>query len=149
MYLLTNTYDTVAIYNSTMCTKTQHKMWHSMNTDVHFKSCHPSHTKQKIPFNLARRICTIVEDKELRNRRLIELQTNFTKQGYPETLTQNCIARSNAIPLTEFRKEKVPKSNNNKILALVSTFNPRNLSFFLIIEKHSFYVMPAQKCKKQ
>ena len=36
---------------------------------VHFECCHPSHTKQNIPFNLARRLCTIIEDKELRNRR--------------------------------------------------------------------------------
>ena len=109
---------------------------------VHFKSCHPPHTKQNIPFNLARRICTIVENKELRNRRLVELQTNLTKQGYPETLTQNCIARSDVIPLTELRKEKEPKSNDNKILAFVSTYNPRNPNFFSIIKK-TFLVLNA------
>ena len=102
---------------------------------VHFKSCHPPHTKQNIPFNLVRRICTIVADKEQRQRRLIELQTNLTKQGYPETLTQNCIASSNVIPLAELRKEKEPKSNDNKILAFVSTFNPRNPNFLSIIKK--------------
>ena len=48
---------------------------------VHFKSCHPPHTKQNIPFNLARRICTIVADKEQRKRRLIELQTNLTNKA--------------------------------------------------------------------
>ena len=73
---------------------------------VHFKSCHSSHTKENIPFSLARRICTIVENRELRNRKLIELQTTLTKRGYPETLTQNCIARSDVIPFTELRKEK-------------------------------------------
>ena len=67
---------------------------------AHFKSCHPPHTKQNIHFNLARRICTIVENRKLRNRRLDELLAKLTKQGYPETLTQNCMDRSNVIPLT-------------------------------------------------
>ena len=105
---------------------------------VHFKSCHPPRAKQNIPFNLARRICTIVEDNELRNRRLMELQANLTKRDYPETFTQNCIARLDITPFTALCKEKEPKSNNNKTVAFISTFNPRNPNFFLII----------QKCKK-
>ena len=109
---------------------------------VHFKSCHPPHTKQNIPFNLARRICTIVEDEKLRNRRLVELQTDLTKQGYPETLTKNCIARSDVIPLIELRQDKEPKSNEHKILAFVSTYNPRNPNFFSIIKK-TFLVLNA------
>lgn len=39
-------------------------------TDSHqyliFDSCHPSHTKRNIPFNMARRICIIVVDEERR-----------------------------------------------------------------------------------
>ena len=97
---------------------------------VHFKSCHRPHTKQNIPFNLALRICTIVEDEKLRNRRLVELQTNLAKQGYPETLTKNSIARSDVIPLIELRQDKEPKSNEHKILDFVSTYNPRNPNFF-------------------
>ena len=60
---------------------------------VDCRSCHPTHTKSNIPFNLARRICTIVEDNNLRHKRLTELKLNLTKRGYPKSLTQNCIAR--------------------------------------------------------
>ena len=31
---------------------------------LHFGSCHPHHTKTAIPYNLARRLCTIVSDKK-------------------------------------------------------------------------------------
>ena len=37
-------------------------------TDSHdylpFKSCHPRHTLENIPFNLARNICTLVDDPD-------------------------------------------------------------------------------------
>ena len=55
-------------------------------TDSHqyllFNSCHPSHTKRNIPFNLARRICSIVTNEELRTKRLIELTTYLQRQTY-------------------------------------------------------------------
>ena len=79
----------------------------------------------------------------------MELQTNLTKQGYPETFTQNCIARSNIIRLIELLNEKEPKSNNNKILAFVSTFNPRNPNFILIIKKSFLLLNASPECKKQ
>ena len=55
-----------------------------LNTDIYFKvtdtkqylnfySCHPRHTKKSIPYNLARRICTIMSDEKLKDRRLSEL----------------------------------------------------------------------------
>ena len=90
---------------------------HKITTDIyrkptdsqqygHYKSCHPNHTKHNIPFNLARRICTIVEDNSLRHKRLTELKLNLIKQGYPKSLIQNCIARSTRIPIEKLRTGK-------------------------------------------
>ena len=102
---------------------------------VHYKSCHPNHTKHNIPFNLARRICTIVEDNNLRHKRLTELKLNLIKQGYPKSLIQNCIARSTRIPIEKLRTGKTKKAQMNKTLPFVSTFNPRNPDFFSIVKK--------------
>lgn len=44
---------------------------------LHFNSCHPRHTKRAIPYNLARRICTIVSDEQKRNQRLEEMKKNI------------------------------------------------------------------------
>lgn len=49
----------------------------------HFSSCHPGHTKRAIPYNLARRVCTIVSDNETRNERLHKLKASLIKQCYP------------------------------------------------------------------
>ena len=102
---------------------------------VHYKSCHPNHTKHNIPVNLARRICTIVEDNSLRHKRLTELKLNLIKQGYPKSLIQNCIARSTRIPIEKLRTGKTKKAQMNKTLPFVSTLNPRNPDFFSIVKK--------------
>ena len=42
---------------------------------LHFGSCHPHPNKTSIRYNLARRICTIVSEKDTRDIRLNELKT--------------------------------------------------------------------------
>ncbi|XP_071171038.1 uncharacterized protein [Mytilus edulis] len=77
-------------------------------TDTHqyldFRSCHPSHTKRNIPFNLARRICTIVINLELRDKRLQELKNYLKRQNYPVRLIENGIKNALKIPIAELRK---------------------------------------------
>ena len=76
-------------------------------TDSHqyliFNSCHPSHTKRNIPFNLACRVCTIVVDPSRRNRRLMELKSFLRKQKYPEHLIDTAILKARNIPVAELR----------------------------------------------
>ena len=71
-------------------------------TDTHqylnFKSCHPTHTKRNIPYNLARRICSIVTDENIRNQRLEELNVFLSAQKYPEKLILSAIEEAKKIP---------------------------------------------------
>ena len=48
-------------YNTQLSTDIQYKETDTKQY-LDFKSCHPSHTKRSISYNLARRICTIVSD---------------------------------------------------------------------------------------
>lgn len=102
---------------------------YSKETDTHqylnFRSCHPSHTKRNIPFSLARRICTIVINPELRILRLKELKTYLLRQDYPENLIDSAIRRATIIPVTELRRTKNKQSTSNDI-PFVITHNPRN-----------------------
>jgi hypothetical protein len=61
---------------------------------LHFGSCHPHHTKTAIPYNLARRLCTIVSDKTTRDIRLKELRNYLLKQKYPERLVDDGISKA-------------------------------------------------------
>ena len=65
---------------------------------VPFNSCHPSHTKRNVPFNLSRRICTIVEEEQTKFERLSKLQNTLTKQQYPIQLAANGVKGALKIP---------------------------------------------------
>ena len=44
-----------------------------------FSASHPNHCKKNIPFRLAQRICTIVENQQQKLRHLSELKKNLEK----------------------------------------------------------------------
>ena len=57
-----------------------------------FNSCHPKHVTTKIPHNLARRICTIVDRKGMW---LKELRFFLKNQNYRKTLIEVGIQNAN------------------------------------------------------
>ena len=99
---------------------------------LNFHSCHPRATKTNIPFNLARRICTIVEDQNLRHHRLLELKNFLKIQGYPESLINTGITKAKLIPLNELRKcsQKVPDEN---VITFVHEHNPWHQNSFQFV----------------
>ena len=115
-------------------------------TDTHqyldFRSCHPSHTKRNIPFNMARRICTIVTDGNLRAKRLQELRVYLSRQNYPKNLISSGINKAKEIPISTLRNVRRRENNDLDNIPFVVTHNPRNHNilyaakrFFPILEQ--------------
>ena len=97
-----------------------------------FNPSHPSHCKTNIPFTMARRICTIVENENIKKKHLNELRKNLTKYHYPEKIIENGIKKATTILQSDLRKPKT--ITNDKNLAFVSTFNPNNPNIFPLIQ---------------
>ena len=91
---------------------------------LHFNSCHPRHTKISIPYAQARRLCTIIDDKDVLDVRLEEMKRFFTDRGYPLKLIEDGIQKAKLIPQIELRKVKEKK--NEDIIPFVFTHNPSN-----------------------
>ena len=109
-------------------------------TDTHqylvFNSCHPSHTKRNIPFNMARRVCTIVADKQRRDVRLSELSSFLLRQKYPKNLIDSAIEKAKIIPIAELRKPTLKNMDENSSkIPLVVTHNPRNHKIFNTVKQ--------------
>ena len=121
-------------------------------TDTHnyvpFNSTHPKHILKNIPYNLARRLCTIVDSKKTLNMRMKELQETLAHLGYPQNLIENGFKKAKAIPQEELRTAK-EKSSNENLLTFVSTYNPRNPNFFPIIKESISILNASPKLKNK
>ncbi|XP_062587971.1 uncharacterized protein LOC134249655 [Saccostrea cucullata] len=121
-------------------------------TDSHqylvFNSCHPSHVKRNIPFNMARRVCTIVIDETRRNGRLQELKTFLLRQKYPNDLIDIAIEKAKSIPTADLRSTRRGRQENNKEIPLVVTHNPRNLNIYNSVKQCFPILQQSQNLKE-
>lgn len=92
-----------------------------------YTSCHPKHTKNSIPYNLARRLKTIVSEERTLQTRLAELKTYLLKRSYPLKLIEDAIAKVQLIDRKEILNgDSHKKSSDIGMIPLVTTFNPHN-----------------------
>lgn len=128
-----------------------------IETDMYFKttdtkqylffySSHPKHTIRNIPYNLARRICTIVSNTTTRDARLKELKFHLKQRRYPEKLIDFGIEKARRQNQVELREPKV--HTDDKIIPLVTTYNPRNPRAFNIIKNNIPILEQDHKMKK-
>ena len=113
---------------------------------LHFRSHHPKNCKNSIPLILARRICTIVTDANLKEKRLNELRETLRQRGYPLPLINQGIALAEKIPLKELRSVK--EKQDTTPLTFVSTFNRRNPQIFPEINQHLNSLDESSNIKK-
>ena len=117
------------------------KDYTSLNTDIfykktdthqylHFGSSHPHHVKTAIPYNLGRRICTIVSDTKMRDICLEELKLYLLRQKYPEQLVNNGIMKAKECDRKTLTKQQ---SNDEDVLLFVHTYNPRNININFVV----------------
>ena len=96
-----------------------------IETDIYYKptdskqyllytSCHPKHTRNSIPYNLARRLRLIISEENTLIKRLEELREFLLKQKYPPALINDSIAKIKSINRPD----------------IVTTFNPHNPEIF-------------------
>ena len=95
---------------------------------LNYKSCHPKHTKNSIPYNLARRICTIVSDSKTKNERLQELQKHLEARNFPKNVIKKGILKASSIPKEQLLQQ--PNQDSDEIIPYVATFNPKNTEMF-------------------
>ena len=122
-------------------------------TDTHqyldFHSCHPRHTKINIPFNLARRICTITSQVTNRNKRLSELKSILLQRNYPIKVIQNGIEKALRIDRKVLLSSKSKtKDDNNNILTFVHTHNPNNTNMGKVVNDSIHMLNQSKKLAK-
>ena len=113
-----------------------------------FTSCHPKHIKKKVPYNLARRICTIVDEKDTLDSRLLDLKEKLRRQKYPDQLINYGIEKAKSIPKEELRKTKKKPNNEEDIMTFITTNNPRNPNLLPYDKEHPTHFICQCKAEK-
>ena len=97
-------------------------------TDGHdylpFKSNHPRHTLENIPFNLARNICALVDNPDQAHFRLQELRSWLLRGGYHHELIHHAIRDARNIDRNSLLSKTV--RDEKETLPFIITHNPRN-----------------------
>jgi hypothetical protein len=101
---------------------------------LHFASCHPRHTKRVIPYNLARRICTNVNEESTRNERLNEMQNYLLNHGYPKNSIQDWIQKATNMDQQQLINPPTFENAGLNALPLVTTHNPKNRNITLFVK---------------
>ena len=107
-----------------------------IQTDIYYKptdskqyllytSCHPKHTRNSIPYNLARRLKTIVSDEDTLNIRLGDLKKYLLKRKYPVKLIEDAISKVHSLDRRKLLS-KSDKTDETNTIPYVTTFNPYN-----------------------
>ena len=100
---------------------------------VPFNFTHPNHCKRNIPFTLARKTCTIVENNDRKTVHLNQLRENLIKQKYPMKIIENGLTKVRHIPQSELRKSRQPDLVDN-IIPFISTHSPNNPQIYNLIK---------------
>ena len=98
-------------------------------------SCHPSATKENIPFSLALRIVRICSLPKDREKRFQELKEMLIDRDYKPRLITAAIDKARSVPREEAIKKVVrPVSSDRPVLVI--QFDPRLPSLSGIVQKH-------------
>jgi hypothetical protein len=102
-----------------------------------YRSCHPRATRNNVPYNLARRICTIVKNIPLRDIRLRELEISLIDRNYPIGVIKRGIDMASSINIEILRNPQCKEEGN--IIPFVNTHNPSRPNIF----KHIREALPV------
>ena len=108
-------------------------------------SCHPSHTKQSIPFSMALRLRRICSTDEFFNTRSDALTSHLIKRGYKYRFIKDEIDKVRQIPRCRALETSTKKESNR--IPFVVTFNPALPNIRQVISSNLNILRSSQRCQ--
>jgi hypothetical protein len=105
---------------------------------LNYNSNHPRYVKNNIPYNLARRICTIVSNPELKLKRLKELTRFLRECSFPDNIIIQGIEKSLNLSQGELRNQSPKRKENDTnrtLIPFITTHTPNLNNNYNVIQK--------------
>lgn len=91
---------------------------------IDFTSRHPRHIKINLPYTLANRLYRIINDKEILDKRYLELKSILLRHRYPIKLIDDAIIKC----YNKTKLNKIPIEQNNYV-NIVFNYDPDNIQY--------------------
>ena len=108
-------------------------------------SCHPSHTKQSIPFSMALGLRRICSTEEFFYTRSDALTSHLIKRGYKYRFIKDESDKVRQIPRSRVLKTSTKKESNR--IPFVVTFNPALPNIRQVISSNLNILRSSQRCQ--
>ena len=99
-----------------------------------FFLCHPRHTKLNLPYNLARRLKTIISEQNVLINRMKELKRILLKQNYTKSLIDGGIEKVMNLEKKTKTLRTVKDKTEDQVMSYFSTHNPKNQEIYNVIQ---------------
>ena len=116
------------------------------NTFLNYRSSHPRHCRDGIPFSMARRIKALTDDDSKAHDQMKALSSKLLNAGYPIGLV-NCATKSAmALSSKDLIKPK-EKLGEEDVIAFVHTFDPAHPSLLWEIKNRISRLFTSTECR--
>ena len=112
-----------------------------------YTSCHSKHTRNGIPYNLARRLKIIISEENTLLTRLEELKSYLLKQNYLPDLIDDSIRKIKSLNRADLLRENKKNDKENSLIPYVTTFNPHNPETYPEIRHNKAILLRDERLK--
>ena len=112
-----------------------------------YKTCHPKHTRNSIPYNLDRRLKLIISEENTLLGRPEELKTFLLKQTYLPALIDDSIVKIKTLNRPDLLKPNNLNNVDNNLIPYATTFNPNNPEGFPKIRRNKSILLRDDRMK--
>ena len=116
------------------------------DTFLNYKSSHPRHCRDGIPFGMARRIRALTDDDGRAKEQMSLLSSKLRNAGYPEGVVNCAVASAMALSSSELRNSK-NVSEDDGAIAFVHTFDPAHPSLLREIKNRISRLFTSTECR--
>ena len=114
---------------------------------LQWKSNHPSHTKNAVPYGLGIRIKRICQTEALYQSMRKELNSQLRQRGYSGKHIERQLKKVDDIPREQLLQYK-EKKNKSERVPLVVTYSKNLPNICTILHKHMVLLHRSEKCKR-
>ena len=116
------------------------------DTFLNYKSSHPRHCRDNIPFSMARRVKALTDDEDKLKEQMAALSLKLINAGYPEGLVHSAIQNAMALSSDDLQKHQKNDAEDDSLMTFVHTYDPAHPAVLWEIKNRISRLFTSTEC---